>query len=584
MAKSPDRPKETETSIDAADDEIEEEHANWILKAGLLAASSSSRFFNTVFGSSNERPSERSIDERAPSDPNDAPKTRLTPISATDFVLPSRKVADHLLDRFFTHAYIHWLDRTQFMSWYEGLWVGNDQVLDPVGEQINYANLNLIFALVYQTEPEEIADNQNQLAQVYFARSQKLLQLSPLDLNRPDMLWTLLLLTQWFQSVNNVQRCRRLVGLSIMIARNLALHDANKVDALPNQRQREMARRAWHGCILMDRITAMISGQPLQVSQEATRRAPLFEAIDDEYLSTTTINGMQPSQQLPVPSFFLAFCQLHLILGDVLEHNQNRRDDSRVVMDANHVIEIDIKLEAFAGSLPAHLHMGKADDDTGTYTGPIVHLYSRFLHIRILLYRVFFLDAVERLKTLGSSLPKSFADAVIHQGLLTCVRTAQQMLDLIGSRLLQGDRGPRLVPQWWHTVTYVYTAATVLIAAHIFPAVVQQVTAEALKGSLQQGFQILDHHSRYKDSAQRCKQALTVLYERHVNAAVVEPKHAPNRTTIPNEVSLDGYDPPRPAEDPDWDFGDLFDIFRGEGYETSLLNSDVFSQGMDNWL
>jgi hypothetical protein len=443
--------------VDPAPEDSVSDNANWILKAGLLAASSSARFFSTVFGASeteepidnDERQRTRSK-EPPPIDPNHGSNTRQTSRHTMEYVLPSRKVADSLLDRFFTHAYIRWIDSRRFMRWYEGLWTGTNGADDVVGEQISYVNLNIIFALVYQTEPEELAEDHDQLAQAYFARAQKLLQLSLLDLNRLDLLWTLLLLTQWFQSVNNVRRCTSLVGTCILIGRNLGLHIAQRTNAMPNQHQREMARRAWHGCILMDRITAMISGQPLQISQEVARQAPLFEAIDDEFLSTEEVDGIQPPGKPPRTSFFLAFCQLHIILGDVLAHFQSYRQDIRPIVDVNHIIDIDNKLNTFAKTLPDHLRIDMVAQQDLTYTGPIVHLHSRFLHIRVLLFRGFFLHAVEVLREADRTSSSRFSNALTHQGLLTCVRTAQEMLELIGSRLIQDNRGPReFSPNFW---------------------------------------------------------------------------------------------------------------------------------------
>lgn len=587
----------SEDRIDTVADAAAEDNPNWILNAGLLAASSSTTFFNTVFGPSdvevttkNGRTLPYQNTAREPpsvSGSNDRSNVRQKSIHSMEYVLPNRKVADNLLDRFFTHAYIHWLDRLKFLRWYEGLWTGKHEADDSIGEQINYANLNIIFALVYQTEPEEITEDQDGLAQAHFVRAQKLLQLSLLDLNRLDLLYTLLLLTQWFQSVNNVRRCTSLVGLCILIARNLGFHIPGRLEAFPNQRQREMTRRAWHGCILMDRITAMISGQSLQISQLVAKETPLFNAIDDEFLSVDSVDGRQPPAQPAMPSFFLAFCQLHLILGDVLEHLQSSRQDSSAMIDVNHIIEIDGDLDAFSKALPGHLRTATATQNEPTYTGPIVHLHSRFLHIRILLYRVFFLHAVETMKHSDSTHTKRFADAVIHQGLLTCVRTAQEMLELISSRLLEDDRGPRLVPQWWHTVTYVYTATTVLIAAHIFPAVVEEMTSGSLAASIRQGIQILDHHSRYKESAQRCKTALTVLCERHINPAAVPPKHTPNGSTLPLDPSFPGPDQLDAAgisADFGWDFSDPFDAFHGDGLDSFLFGNNTSGQEINDWL
>lgn len=605
---------------DIADDDPAVGDNNWILKAGLLAASSSSNFFHTVFGSppvanktstattlddfEQDRPPVTTTNEADGSKPSLDSVVSRTPVHSADYVLPSRKVADRLIDLFFKHAYIHWLDRLKFMRWYSHLWTEQGtEVDDPVEEQINYATLNIIFALIYRTEQAKIADNQDHLAQTHFLRAQRLLQLSLLDLNRLDLLYALLLLLQWYQSVNNVRRCTSLVGLCVLIAHNLGLHVPGRIEALPTQYEREMARRAWHGCILIDRIIAMVSGQPMQISQETARQTPWFEAVDDEHLSHKDAHSVQPPGRPPVPSFFLAFCQLHLILGDVLVSINSGRpatlgaavdihgghDILGAAVDVNHIIKVDTDLERFAEALPSHLR--NTQDHDPEYTGPIVHLHARFLHVRIMLYRAFFLQAADKLRRPPSA-KHGFADAVTHQGQLTCVRTAQEMLELIGSRVQADDLGPRLVPQWWHTVTYVYTAATVMIAAHLFPKLAEDIGTENLAASIQQGLHILDHyteHDAHKDSARRCKAALTVLCERHVKNR--PPVHTLNGTRMAQYSAphLQVHDEADGITG-DFDFGDFstdpLDFFREGGMESLLFNTHAFGQDVEvnEWL
>ncbi|KAK5038230.1 hypothetical protein LTS07_001699 [Exophiala sideris] len=586
-------PRGASTRKGVADDLAASDN-DWILKAGLLAASSSSNFFHTVFGAppvANKPSTPFDLKEPAAAeDQSDDSGSRIPSgttknlVHSADYVLPSRKVADHLIDLFFRHAYIQWLDRLKFMRWYDRLWTeGGTEVEDPVEEQIRYANLNIIFALVYRTERENIADNQDHLAQTHFLRANRLLQLSLLDLNRLDLLYTLLLLLQWFQSVNNVRRCTSLVALCVLIARNLGLHISGRIEALPNQYEREMARRAWHGCILMDRIIAMVSGQPMQISQDMARQTPWFEAVDDVYLSHNGANGVQPPGRPPMPSFFLAFCQLHLILGDVLVNSGRPEDRSRV--DVNHIIQIDEDLERFAEALPAHLRIGQ--DHNQQYTGPIVHLHARFLHVRIMLYRAFFLQAADKMKR-SPSAKYGFADAVIHQGLLACVHAAQDILELIGCRLLTDDLGPRLVPQWWHTVTYVYTAATIMIATHLFPKVVEDIGSENLAASIQQGLNILDHyseHDAHKESARRCKTALEVLCERHIRN---RPPIPTSNGTMMGQSATEAIDAGRITEDFGWgDFStDSLGFFRDGGMESLLFSTTAFGEDMEvnEWL
>jgi hypothetical protein len=553
---------------------------SWMLKAGLLAASSSTSFFNTVFGNSEtERTTSDdrngaiiTFNDETALDKASQFYSQACSLPSTDYVLPPRSVADDLLDRFFKYAYIHWIDRLKFMRWYEKLWTGEERPENSIDEQINHAHLNIIFALAHQSEAEQITDVQERLAQTYFLRARRLLQFDLLELNRLDLIYALLLLTQWFQSVNDVRQCTTLVRLSILVANNLGLHLPNRIESFPTQRERQIARRAWHGCILMDRITAMVSGQPLQIPQHVARESPLFDAIDDEYLATDSSEGVQPSEIPPLPAYFRAFCELHIILGDVLEKLHHSRQDRTSFADINHILEVDSHLETFQQSLPPSLQVQKGLQNRSCQTGPMVHLHARFLHIKILLYRPFFLHASSKPKNPSTS--HLFSSAVIHQGLLTCVHSAREILDLIASRMLADAQGPHLVPQRWHTVTYVYTATTILIAAHIFPDLVRDITQPHLAASIAQGLQVLDHQSDANNqAARRCKMALDVLCERHI--------FMPQLRTSQNEVggrTGQQQDTVETAAEAGFcEFEDTVgDLWSSEGMESLLYNTHLF--------
>ena len=71
-----------------------------------------------------------------------------------------------------------------------------------------------------------------------------------------------------------------------------------------------------------------------------------------------------------------------------------------------------------------------------------------------------------------------------------------------------------LLPPWWHVISYTYTAGTVVIAAHLFQLVVDQVSLPALGATVHQAFSILRHFEVGRKSVRQCKSALESLYEK----------------------------------------------------------------------
>lgn len=62
-------------------------------------------------------------------------------IHDADFVFPSRRIANDLIEMLFRDATIHWIDRLEFMKWHSEISTDNHEAKDPVDEQIKYATL-----------------------------------------------------------------------------------------------------------------------------------------------------------------------------------------------------------------------------------------------------------------------------------------------------------------------------------------------------------------------------------------------------------------------------------------------------------
>lgn len=509
---------------------------DWILRAGLLAASSSAKFFKTVFGNSdrNDTPAENDLEDTQ-EDANEAHQQQITG-TATAYHMPSRAQTDKLLNRFWTHVYIQWFDRAEFQSWYESIWTSELHMNS--NEKINFAILNLILALVYRTEPD-FEDDRDNMAKTHFDQAQELLQINVLGFDRINLLYALFLMLQWYQSVNDVKQCLSLIRLCLLLAQNIGIDDAERVAAFKSQRQREMARRAWHGCILMDRIIAMVSGRPPQISQSVAQTIPLFTSIDDQFLTTNGEDGRQPKNVFSGQEFFLQFCRLHLILGNIL------LDDHGDAINLNRIVELDRALHEFDKNLPLELQYNIVNDQ---FLGQAVHLRTRLLYIKILLCRPFFTHATESMKIYSNS--STFGDIVIHGGLLKCVDAAIELLDLLDSGHSVVDRRPGTIPQWWHTIGYVYSASTVIIAAHLFPSILSAKQIE-LEQAIRQGFHVLDCYKRFRQPAQLCRKALDSLYTRYVaNETMSEP--------IPGTQATEAIELP-------WAWESVLDLFDDNG-------------------
>lgn len=132
-----------------------------------------------------------------------------------------------------------------------------------------------------------------------------------------------------------------------------------------------------------------------------------------------------------------------------------------------------------------------------------------------------------------SPFPDPLETRVFRECALLCVSTAQEVIStLLKHQVSDGTVG--LLPAWWYRVYYVYTAATVLIAAKLRPEV---FPGAELSRSWSQAMSVLKTHEKFGPSARRCVAALHFLSAKMVQeGASSEP---PSRGTIHHEESGD---------------------------------------------
>ncbi|RSL90031.1 hypothetical protein CEP51_000891 [Fusarium floridanum] len=241
------------------------------------------------------------------------------------------------------------------------------------------------------------------------------------------------------------------VGSAIRMAQGLGLHLPETSADRSDPGERELLRRIWYGCILMDRMVSVTHGRPAMISKRPAMAVPLpnkSPPVDPRDITSGKDTGYY--------SFFV----------------DSDNDDE----DLDKVVQLDRSLSKWEKKLPDHLkwNMLEANKDEISRRQAVI-LRMRFLHARILLLR----PLLSRFCLTQSPAENSLADdtlqiRVIQQGAMFCVATAQNIITtLLTHQTLDSTVG--LLPAWWYRVYYVYSAATVLIAAKlrpdIFPAV-----------------------------------------------------------------------------------------------------------------
>ena len=174
------------------------------------------------------------------------------PIQATDvsaLVFPPRRTVDHLVDLYFkyVHTLFPWLHEPSFRAQYETLWKTQPSPA-TADEPLFYCLLNLVLALGCQFST--LFESSIHSGDTFFNRAKTLLGFSIFDVGTLKVVQALLLMGIYLQSTNRPNRCWNVLGMGIRVAQGLGLHiESNGGDHV----ERETRRRAWWGCVLMDR-------------------------------------------------------------------------------------------------------------------------------------------------------------------------------------------------------------------------------------------------------------------------------------------------------------------------------------------
>jgi hypothetical protein len=174
------------------------------------------------------------------------------PAPELSYVLPPRRQADHLMELywFYVDPLYPFLDRKRWTNAYNAIFAGT--VID-FNERIFVATLNIIFALSTQLHESQSLEQREQSSETYFRRAQELLPMSPWESGSLELVQCLLVTSQYLQSTYNPHQTWMVVGSAIRMAQGLGLHLPETSADRSDPGERELLRRIWYGCILMDR-------------------------------------------------------------------------------------------------------------------------------------------------------------------------------------------------------------------------------------------------------------------------------------------------------------------------------------------
>ncbi|KAJ5746938.1 uncharacterized protein N7511_008634 [Penicillium nucicola] len=462
-------------------------------------------------------------------------KRQLTTESDSQFAIPPRKVADDMLASYWDYVdtTYPWLDRPSIERAYLTLWTQDGEV--PMNERALHCILNLMFAASCVASQGQSLLSRYESSGVFFDRAQQLMSCELTSIYNFEIIQILLLTAVYLQHERVPQKCFRNIGMAIHIAQELGLHLPETTEAISNPHERDLARQVWNGCIIMDRIASMTFGCVLKISQDVAK-----QGLDSLVLNPPELVSDSKTSTLPCKiDFYISFCRLHYIIGEVLETfyiSTSARNGSfsnktltgfglasSLSLDKFATLfRLELDLNNWAGSLHPFFQLPSDTADltpTKHFTRQANVLRARYLCVRLLLFRPFLLQ-IQQHDPDASPQTSLYRDEqllphVVSQCQIHCFKAASDIIEFIVRNLPERTHA-YILPSNWYTVSYVYMAVTVLLAAKMSPRIIEYFSRARLDGLLRQARDILKSYEQHTTLASRCTSVLGLI-ERNID-------------------------------------------------------------------
>ncbi|KAH9213109.1 fungal-specific transcription factor domain-containing protein [Leptodontidium sp. 2 PMI_412] len=489
------------------------------------------------------------------------------------YTLPPRRTADYLINTYWTYVFplYPFLHRSSFTEAYKDVWDGGSiSIPDSMSSASSSATdeatflctFNLVLALSCQYAEIIEPDQCQTTANMFFQRAKDLLKFDPVESTgrSVQLVQALLLMGQYLQGIGSANRAWSVIGIALRICHELGLHNpSNKAErSCRNITERELVRRLYHGCLMLERMLCMNLGRPIMTPAFALEKSmPLpIESDDDtleiKYRSLGPPWNQATTQSLSEPcvmTFFLLSARLYRLVQHILvslylsEDTGGVRDYSDLFTGPDSVLALDHHLMQWYDTVPRHLrldHLVPESDQneelSWTFRRQAVVLRVRFLHARIYLLRpVLSMFCTKNQQNHGSdddqtgnrniqhgtSSNDMLNDRAAAQCSILCVNIAMELISVVHENLTtKAAWGQR--PSWLFGVLHIYLSATVLIAARLQPSIISEASKTAIETAWQHALEILRTCQTDNQSAARCVAALEIMYRKLNNKEPID--------------------------------------------------------------
>ncbi|KAL4861208.1 fungal-specific transcription factor domain-containing protein [Aspergillus spectabilis] len=391
--------------------------------------------------------------------------------------------------------------------------------------------LNMVLAMATQTTERPVGeeDRREVESQAFYRRANGLCAEYVISGASLEIVQYLLLVSQYMQGTRSSIQTWTTHGLAVKVALQLGLHSSEASKRF-SPVEREIRKRTWFGCIVLDRSLSTTFGRPASIPEHYSRlELPVyFDLVEPRARQVEARKRCRYSTD-----FFNAAIRLYSILGSALDllYDGNLGSEEKVLNYEliARVLRMRHLLEEWIPQLPAHMPLTRGlDIPTQVGKNPTTDRFRlvltlRYHNIRILIHRVVLVRLCESIEDFDVQDQDALALQDISRS--TVQITLESAIEIINTvrGVVESERVPcGLLGAWWFTLYYVFDAALVVFTVFLLArhSSVVSINPPHSLASLKQIFlgcieplRQLDEGNRTIEKCCRCLQRLAEVWD-----------------------------------------------------------------------
>ncbi|KAL4928070.1 putative C6 transcription factor [Aspergillus undulatus] len=338
--------------------------------------------------------------------------------------------------------------------------------------------LNMVLAMATHTKVlSRDQERQRALPETFYRRANKLCAEYVMTGASLEIVQYLLLVSLYMQETRSSMQAWSTHGLAVKIALQLGLH-SSEASKRYSPVEREIRKRTWFGCMVLDRSLSMTFGRPASIPEHYCRlELPgYFDLFEPRERQIEARRRCRHSTD-----FFNATIRLYSITGNVIDHLYDGNLGSEEKIPNYELIARVLRmrhlLETWVAGLPFHISLLNSKDcslqlgkDVGIDRFRLL-LTLRYHNLRILIHRVVLVRLCDSIDDYhdgqGQEYDPMALQDIARSTTQISTESAAQIIDIVRFVVDSEWLQPRRLGSWWFTLYYTFDAALVLFTVSL---------------------------------------------------------------------------------------------------------------------